>query len=82
MLLDLALVIAHQLRCSARNAQLARLLDLGLEGHLVAVAPHLGLEGLPGDDGASEADLDVLEWAEPELLALQRLDTIGGTHVS
>ena len=63
--LHLALIISHELGRGASNGQLARLLDLGLEGDLGAVAPHLGHEGLAGDDGAGEADLDVLEGAEP-----------------
>lgn len=62
--LDLALSIADQLGCCASNGQLAGLLHLGLEGDLVAIAPHLGDESLAGDDDARKADLDVLEGTE------------------
>jgi hypothetical protein len=62
--LDLALAISHELGRSTGNGQLARLLNLGLESDLVAVAPHLGDERLAGDDRAGEAHLDVLEGAE------------------
>lgn len=62
--LDLALAISHELGRSTGNGQLARLLNLGLESDLVAVAPHLGDERLTGDDRAGEAHLDVLEGAE------------------
>lgn len=64
--LDFALVVHHELSGRTGNDQLARLLDLGLEGDLVAVTPHLGDDGLAWDDGACEADLDVLEGAEPK----------------
>lgn len=45
------------------NSRLASLLDLALEDDLVAVTPHLGDEGLAGNDGTSEANLDVLDGA-------------------
>lgn len=63
-LLDLALSVTSKLGSSAGDGQLASLLDLGLEDHLVALAPHLSDEGLAGDDNTGEADLDVLEGAE------------------
>lgn len=61
--LDLALVVANQLSSGASNSRLASLLDLALEEDLLALLPHLGDDGLAGEDGASEADLDVLEGA-------------------
>lgn len=62
---NLALAIADQLGGGAGNGELARLLDLGLEGNLVSVSPHLGDESLAGNHNAGEADLDVLKRAEP-----------------
>lgn len=53
-----------QLSRRATNRQLARLLDLGLENHLVPILPHLGHQGLAGKHGTSEPDLDVLELAK------------------
>lgn len=57
---ELALITASKFRRRATNRQLARLLDLGLEGDLVAIPPHLGHERLAGEDGAGETNLDVL----------------------
>lgn len=62
--LNLAFVVAHQLGGCASDGQLAGLLDLGLEENFPAFAPHLSDQGLAGDDGTREADLDVLECAE------------------
>lgn len=62
--LDLALV-REQLGGGAGNRGLASLLDLAGEDDLVALLPHLGDDGLAGVDGAGEADLDVLDGAEP-----------------
>lgn len=56
----------NELSGSTGNGKLARLLDLGLEDDLVALPPHLGDDGLARDDGASEANLDVLKCAEPK----------------
>ena len=55
----------EQLRRSAANGRLARLLDLGLEDDLLALLPHLRHKRLAGVNGAGEADLDVLDGAEP-----------------
>ena len=62
--LDLALWRLHQLCRSTCDGELARLLDLGLEGNLVTVAPHLSHQSLAGNDTTGEADLDVLEFTK------------------
>lgn len=56
--------VLDELSGGASNSRLASLLDLALEDDLVALLPHLGDDGLAGDDGASEAHLDVLDGAE------------------
>ncbi|GKT92818.1 hypothetical protein Ct61P_10668 [Colletotrichum tofieldiae] len=66
---ELALV-AEKLGGSAANGQLARLLDFGLEDNLAAVLPHLRYQRLPGDNGAGEAHLDVLEGPKRSYTAL------------
>lgn len=70
--LDLALVGREELGGGAGNGGLARLLDLAGEDDLVALLPHLGDDGLAGVDGAGEADLDVLDGAEPVCAAVSR----------
>ena len=65
--------MADELGAAARDGELARLLDLGLEDDLVAgLLPHLGDEGLARQHGAGEADLDAPEGTEPLVHGLGR----------
>jgi hypothetical protein len=60
---QLALSSTGQLGASAGNAELASLLDLGLEDDNITLLPHLGHQCLTGDHNTREANLDVLELA-------------------
>jgi hypothetical protein len=53
----------YELSSCVRDSQLSRLFHLRLEDDLVVLLPALGNERLPGEHGAGESDLDVLESA-------------------
>jgi hypothetical protein len=53
----------QELSSTTSDSELARVHDGHLEDDLVALLPGLGLEGLAWQDGAGEANLDVLDWS-------------------